>query len=78
MKRHNSYDALFERYNNRYAVTIAVAKRARQIHDGDEPLVDTSSTKSVTQALDEFMAECMSYEILKAEDSTESNVRKNR
>lgn len=49
-----SYDELMELGDNKYALTIAVARRARQIHDGAVPLVDASSTKPVTVALQEF------------------------
>ncbi len=51
-----TYDELMRAGHNKYAVTIAVAKRARQIHDGAPVLVPTDASKSVSAALAEIMA----------------------
>ena len=51
-----TYDELMRAGHNKYAVTIAVAKRARQIHDGAPVMVDTDPSKSVSAALAEIMA----------------------
>jgi DNA-directed RNA polymerase subunit omega len=40
---------------NKYALTVAVAKRAREINSGKEPIIKTSATKPVTIALDEII-----------------------
>ena len=41
--------------NSRYSIVMATAKRARQIVDGDEPLVDsTDSEKPLSIAVDEL------------------------
>lgn len=39
---------------SRYALVIAVSKRARQIIDGEMPLVDIDSIKPVTIAINEI------------------------
>ena len=46
--------ALASKANSRYSLVIATAKRARQIADGDEPLVSCESKKPVTIALNEI------------------------
>ncbi|HBC96993.1 MAG TPA: DNA-directed RNA polymerase subunit omega [Clostridium sp.] len=51
--------------NNRYALITIVAKRARQLIDGDEPLVDIDSTKPVTIAINEVYQKLISYETSK-------------
>ncbi len=40
--------------NSRYSIVIATAKRARQIIDGSEPLVDTKSKKPLSIAIEEL------------------------
>lgn len=44
---------LMERVDSRYSLVVQVAKRARQLVAGDEPLVDMDSSKSVTVAIQE-------------------------
>lgn len=39
--------------NSRYSLVMLVSKRAREIVDGDEPLVDTKMERPVSIALDE-------------------------
>ena len=45
---------LLEKVNNRYSLVIGTAKRARQLADGDLPLVNCRSDKAVTIALNEI------------------------
>ena len=52
--RQISYDQLMKLGDNKYALTIAVARRARQLHDGAEPLVEGDRSKPVMLALKEF------------------------
>ncbi|MFO8059074.1 MAG: DNA-directed RNA polymerase subunit omega [Bacillota bacterium] len=49
-----SYDQLMELGDNKYALTIAVARRARQLHDGADPLIEGDASKPVLLALQEF------------------------
>lgn len=63
---HPSYSDLMEVVNSdvepgeqpvvqsRYSIVLATAKRARQIIDGEEPLVKTGSTKPLSVAIDEL------------------------
>ncbi|HHV93287.1 MAG TPA: DNA-directed RNA polymerase subunit omega [Firmicutes bacterium] len=44
-------EQLLDRVESRYTLVVATAKRARQLLDGSEPLVDANSTKPVTVAL---------------------------
>ncbi|SFR68143.1 DNA-directed RNA polymerase subunit omega [[Clostridium] aminophilum] len=39
---------------SRYSIVIAAAKRARQLIDGDEPLVDPKGRKPLSIAIDEI------------------------
>lgn len=40
--------------NSRYSIVMATAKRARQIVDGDEPLVDDADAKPLSIAVEEL------------------------
>ena len=40
--------------NSRYSIVLATAKRARQIIDGAEPMVDTKCPKPLSIAIDEL------------------------
>lgn len=40
--------------NSRYSIVMATSKRARQIVDGDEPLVDSEGKKPLSIAVDEL------------------------
>ncbi len=52
-------DDLLKRVDSKYSLVIAAARRARQIVDGDSPLVDGEKyfNKSVTIALNEINEE---------------------
>ncbi|GAA0114387.1 DNA-directed RNA polymerase subunit omega [Clostridium senegalense] len=45
---------LLNKVENRYSLVVAASKRARQIIDGSEPLIETESTKPVTIAIKEI------------------------
>lgn len=45
---------LMKRADSRYSLVIAVAKRARELAQGAEPLVNCSSDKEVTEAVYEL------------------------
>ena len=40
--------------NSRYSIVMAIAKRARQIIDGDDPMVYTTIDKPLTIAVEEM------------------------
>ncbi|MBV4426775.1 DNA-directed RNA polymerase subunit omega [Clostridium tyrobutyricum] len=45
---------LLKRVDNRYTLITITAKRARQLIEGSEPMVDIKSTKPVTIAINEI------------------------
>lgn len=49
-----SFDDLKEKGVNPYTLSLFLAKRARDIVDGDMPMVDTVSLRPVSIALEEF------------------------
>jgi DNA-directed RNA polymerase subunit omega len=49
-----SLEELLAQVDNKYALVIMAAKRARQIKEGMLPLVDIDSTNPVTIALEEI------------------------
>ena len=51
-----SLDKLMEHVNGRYFLVIVTSKRARQLTDGDRPLVKCMSSKPVTVAVNEIAA----------------------
>ncbi len=62
---HPSYSDLIEAVNgeaegesgavsSRYSIVMAIAKRARQIIDGDEPMVDSAIDKPLSLAVEEM------------------------
>ncbi|MGB9678957.1 MAG: DNA-directed RNA polymerase subunit omega [Thermoanaerobacteraceae bacterium] len=53
---------LMERVDSKYTLCALVAKRARQIIDGDESLVKTNSNKPVTIATEETNKGLITYE----------------
>ena len=57
-----SFQELGEKGDSRYTLVMLTAKRARRIIDGAEPLLDTSSKKAVSIALEEVLAGEITYE----------------
>lgn len=55
---------MIETVESKYTLVIAAAKRAREIVDGASPLVDSTSRKSITIALEEIESEKVRYESL--------------
>lgn len=45
---------LLKKVDNRYSLVVATSKRARQIIEGQSPLVQVDSTKPVTIAIEEI------------------------
>ena len=52
---------LVEKVGNRYTLVIEAAKRARQLSQGDTPLVHITSKKPVTIAVHEIMSDKIIY-----------------
>ncbi len=61
-----SIDRLINRVDSKYTLVIAAAKRARQLNEGMEPLIDTNLTKSVSIALEEIAQGKILYERTKS------------
>jgi DNA-directed RNA polymerase subunit omega len=53
---------LLKNGESKYTLVMVTAKRARQIIDGAQPLVETSSSKPVTIALEELLEGKIKYE----------------
>jgi DNA-directed RNA polymerase subunit omega len=45
---------LLEKVDNRYSLVVATSKRARQIIEGERPIIDIKSTKPLTIAINEI------------------------
>lgn len=58
-------EALLDRVENKYALVIVAAKRARQLKEGSLPLVDVDSGSPVTIALEEIAAGKIRFEMPK-------------
>lgn len=56
-----SIDALMEKADSKYFLVVAAAKRARQLQEGAERLVDVPSNKYVTVALNEIYQDKIRY-----------------
>lgn len=56
---------LLKKVDNRYYLIVMASKRARQLIEGDKPLVDIDSTKPVTIAVNEINEGMITYESLK-------------
>jgi DNA-directed RNA polymerase subunit omega len=49
-------ESLLEKIENKYALVVSVAKRARVLKEGQLPMVDVASSNPVTVALEEIAA----------------------
>ena len=76
MSKVESLEKLFEKFENKYAVIVAVAKRAREIHDGAPLLVESQMAKPVTQAMEEFVAGAVEYKVGAVGQKKESDPEK--
>ena len=61
-----SLDQLVSKVDSKYTLVVLAAKRAREIMDGQLPLVDCKSKKQVTIALEEIAQNKTGYERTKA------------
>ncbi len=48
------YGDLIEKAGSRYGLVIAVTKRARELMEGEQPLIRTESDKVITVATEEL------------------------
>ncbi len=58
-------EALLGRVENKYALVIVAAKRARQLKEGALPMVEVDSANPVTVALEEIAAGKIRFELPK-------------
>ncbi len=58
---------LLEKVDSRYTLVIAAAKRARQLIEGSDSLIDIESNKPVTVATNEIFKDKISYEKIESE-----------
>ncbi|MDT8901514.1 DNA-directed RNA polymerase subunit omega [Anaeroselena agilis] len=63
---HPSLDTLVDKVDSKYTLVVLAAKRAREIMDGEESLVDSRSNKPVTVALEEVAQGRIVYERTKS------------
>jgi len=54
-------DKILEKVDCRYTLVVEVAKRARQIIDGSEPLTEEVDPNPVTQAVNEVYEDKVTY-----------------
>lgn len=57
-----SLDILVNKVDSKYTLVVLAAKRAREIMDGQQPLVESKSNKPVTIALEEVAQGKISFE----------------
>lgn len=58
-------ESLMTKVDSKYTLVTLAAKRARQLTDGDEPLVDVDTTKVVSIAMEEIDQGKITYEALR-------------
>ena len=56
-----SIDNLLTKVENKYVISTLAAKRAREIIDGDDPLIDTYYINHVTTAINEIDQSMVEY-----------------
>lgn len=56
-----SSDGLLDKVDSKYTLVVAIAKRARQLVDGEEPKIETRQKKPVSIAIEEVKAGKISY-----------------
>jgi len=58
-------DTLLTKVDCKYTLVVFAAKRAREILNGDKPLVDCKSNKPVTIAMEEIAQDKIGYQRIK-------------
>jgi DNA-directed RNA polymerase subunit omega len=56
---------LLKKVDNRYSLVIITSKRARQLIDGNKPLIDVEKDKPLTVAINEVNSGEITYETLR-------------
>lgn len=56
---------LLKRVDNRYSLVVITSKRARQLIEGDKPLIDAEKNKPLTVAINEVDSGVITFESLK-------------
>lgn len=56
---------LLKKVDNRYTLVTMTSKRARQLIEGEDPLVKTNSTKPVTISINEVYQGAITYETVR-------------
>lgn len=59
-------ESLMEKVDSKYTLVTLAAKRARELTDGDEPLVLADTTRVVSIAMEEIDQGKITYETLQA------------
>lgn len=59
-------ESLMKHVDSKYTLVTLAAKRARQLVDGDEPLVDVETTKVASIAMEEIDQGKITYEAPKS------------
>ncbi len=54
-------DKILEKVDCRYTLVVEIAKRARQLVDGDAPLTEEADPNPVSQAIDEIYNDKITY-----------------
>lgn len=54
-------DPLLKKVDSKYTLVVLAARRARQLVDGAQPVIEPTGTKPVTIALEELAADRLSY-----------------
>ncbi|EKP93742.1 MULTISPECIES: DNA-directed RNA polymerase subunit omega [Thermaerobacter] len=54
-------DVLLDKVDSKYTLVVLAARRARQLVDGAEPVIEPRAAKPVTVALEELAAGKLSY-----------------
>ena len=55
-------ESLMKKVDSKYTLVTLAAKRARELTDGDEPLVDVETTRVVSNAMEENDQGKITYE----------------
>jgi len=56
---------LLEKVDNKYSLVVVTSKRARQLIDGEKPLIEINSTKPLTIAINEVNKVEITFESMK-------------
>lgn len=59
---------LLEKVDNRYTLVVMTSRRARQLIQGEKPLIDSDATKAVTIAISEIATGAITYEAVADEE----------